>query len=107
MSRHPTGHPAPDATRSKQRCTELLRIPLNTLELNLIHARGRIDHLRLGCNLPTPAGCASVYTPNGIKTLNARFHRAARRRGYLPTERATFKGLYLVIRQTTEESGRT
>jgi putative transposase len=37
-----------------------------------------------------------VYTTNAIESLNARFRKAVRRRGHLPTEQAALKVLYLV-----------
>jgi transposase-like protein len=39
-----------------------------------------------------------IYTTNAIESLNARFRRAARRRGHFPDEQAALKVLYLVIR---------
>ncbi len=36
-----------------------------------------------------------VYTTNAIESLNARFRKAAVRRGHFPTEQAAFKVLYL------------
>jgi putative transposase len=40
-----------------------------------------------------------VYTTNAIESLNARFRRAVRHRGYFPTEQAALKVLYLVATQ--------
>ena len=36
-----------------------------------------------------------VYSTNAIESLNARFRKAAVRRGRFPTEQAAIKGLYL------------
>ena len=37
-----------------------------------------------------------VYSTNAIESLNARFRKAAVRRGHFPTEQAAIKVLYLV-----------
>lgn len=37
-----------------------------------------------------------MYTTNAIESLNARFRKAAVRRGHFPTDQAALKVLYLV-----------
>ena len=48
--------------------------------------------------------CRIVYTTNAIESLNARFRRAVRHRGYFPNEQAAMKVLYLVA--TTRKKNR-
>ena len=45
-----------------------------------------------------------VYTTNAVESLNARFRRAVRHRGYFPNEQAAMKVLYLVA--TTKRKNR-
>ncbi|MFB9838287.1 transposase [Actinoallomurus acaciae] len=46
-----------------------------------------------------------IHTTNAIESLNARFRQATHRRRHFPTDHATLKVLYLVIRKPTQEPG--